>query len=109
MYGRESEESWAERQKQTAPLPGQEICDCGHVTEREERQRCANCGAHGCIHCMTVIDGEDSDLNDEYVCGPTCEQEYWEGMAKFEEVGHTKLQDYYAKKIEQARKRQVAA
>jgi len=63
-FYRESEESWAERQRRVTLLPGQEICDCGQIIELDERHQCANCGHQGCVHCMHwAEDTGDAELD----------------------------------------------
>ncbi len=101
---RESDESWAERQKQVILLPGQTICDCGKIIEREERHECVHCGREGCVHCMHWVDETgEADLEGEWVCDEECEIEWLQSLARSEDRSHRLYQDWMAQRIKAVR------
>ncbi len=103
-FYRESEESWAERQRRIILLPGQEICDCGGITEPEERHRCVHCGHQGCVHCMHWADDTgDAELEGDWVCSDECEIEWLQSLAQSEDRSHRLYQDWMAKRIQAVR------
>ncbi len=105
---RECEESWAERQRRIILLPGQEICDCGQITELDERHQCANCGHQGCVHCMHwAEDTGEADLDGDWVCGDDCEIEWLQSLAQSEERSHRLYQDWMVKRIQAVRLRKA--
>jgi len=108
-FYRESEESWAERHRRVVLLPGQEICDCGAVTEPDERHKCAHCGHKGCEHCMRLADDTGHpEINDTWVCDEDeCEIGYLEELARYDEQEHRKYQDFIARQVEAVRLRKA--
>lgn len=107
-FYRESEESWAERQRRIILAPGQEVCECGEVIEPDERHKCANCGQEGCVHCMRWVDDtEDPQLEGDWVCGDDCEIEWLRFLAQSEQRLHVLYQDWIAKRIQAVRLRKA--
>ncbi len=107
-FYRESEESWAERHRGVRLLPGQEICDCGHITEPDQRHPCAHCGHQGCVHCLHWVDDTgETEVEGDWVCGDECEIEWLQLLAQGEERSHRLYQDWMAQRIQAVRLRKT--
>jgi hypothetical protein len=115
-FYRESDQSWAERQRRIILLPGQEICDCGQVIEPDQRHSCVHCGYQGCVHCgyqgcvhclHWADDTGDADLDGDWVCTDECEIEWLQSLARSEDRSHRLYQDWMAKRIQAVRLRKT--
>jgi len=104
-----AESCYGDEQRERHLEPGQEICDCGAVTESDERHRCAHCGHKGCIQCMRVADDTGNpETNETWVCNEEeCEIGYLEELAKSEERSHVTYQDFIARQIDAVRHRKL--
>jgi hypothetical protein len=86
--------------------PGQELCECGQVIERDEVRACVHCGHRGCPTCLRLAHVEDADLNNEYVCGDECEAEWIEFQMRANERDYRNTQDRLGKQIDALRQKQ---